>query len=558
MVIKRITSVIYFLFFLNTCFSQNSFFDEIHLMDYKRNFQLKNDSNNRIENSFMIRSASTFQNIQNKFNTKSKNVIKSLMVGYDFQNNSLLPQGFNDGIMFPARGWQERYSIGINLQWGILDINFQPEKLSIQNITQDYYPGNPADGNFMFKYFGMVANYIDHFRQFGFEKIDTTSYGQSRIGLKNKHISFGYTTENIWWGPGKRSSLIFTNNAGGFRHYYLNSVEPIKTFIGSFEFSAITGILDTSKYTDIDQELLNVCQPCKVFKNLDQRKIDAITINWNPKWIPNLYLGYAFARQYYVNKNNDFGEKYSFFSKDRTQQILGSLMFRFSLPKEHAEFYGEMGLPDDAAYPWKFFKERNSRTGLIFGTNKLVFFNKSNSYLNLNIEIAQLQLMNPRNIFYLGYPFAGGQPRSWYLNTNIRQGWSNNGQLLGAAIGPGSNSQSLSLSWNKSYNKIGIFIERVAHNNDFYYSVYYNPFAGGLGYGYYNRYWVDVNTKLEIQLMPIKNILLSAGFTNTNAMNYRWIRFEDGSSYDEPSSLTDKFNQQFQLSIKYLLHAVIK
>lgn len=100
MVIKRITSVIYFLFFLNTCFSQNSFFDEIHLMDYKRNFQLKNDSNNRIENSFMIRSASTFQNIQNKFNTKSKNVIKSLMVGYDFQNNSLLPQGFNDGIMF--------------------------------------------------------------------------------------------------------------------------------------------------------------------------------------------------------------------------------------------------------------------------------------------------------------------------------------------------------------------------------------------------------------------------------------------------------------------------
>jgi hypothetical protein len=58
--------------------------------------------------------------------------------------------------------------------------------------------------------------------------------------------------------------------------------------------------------------------------------------------------------------------------------------------------------------------------------------------------------------------------------------------------------------------------------------------------------------------MPIKNILISAGFTNTNAMNYRWIRYEDGSVYDEPSSLTDKFNQQFQLSIKYLLHAVIK
>jgi hypothetical protein len=558
MVIKRFFFLIFLLIFYKNCYSQNSFFDEIHLMDYQRNQQLKNDSNINIENSFMLRSTSTFQNIQNQFNKKPKNIIKSLMVNYDFQNNSLLPQGVNDGIMFPARGWQERYSFGVNLQWWIFDINYQPEKINTQNLQQEYYAGNPADGNFMFKYFGMVANNIDHFRQFGYEKLDTTSLGQTRIGLKTKHISFGYTTENIWWGPGKRNSLIFSNNAGGFRHYYLNSVEPVKTFIGNFEFSAITGTLDTTKYTDIDQDLLNVCIPCKVFKNIDQRKVDAITINWRPKWVHNLYLGYAFSRQYYANTKNEYGQTYSFFSKDRTQQTIGSLMFRFSLPKDHAEFYGELGLPDEAAYPWKFFKERNSRTGFIFGANKLVLIGKGKSYLNLNLEFTQLQLMNPRNIFYLGYPFAGGQPRSWYLNTNIRQGWSNNGQLMGSSIGPGSNGQSISLSWHKGYNKVGFFIERVAHNNDFYFSVYYNPFAGGLGYGYYNRYWVDINTKLELQLMPIKNVLISAGFANTNAMNYRWIRYEDGSLYDEPSSLTDKFNQQFQLSIKYLLHAVIK
>jgi hypothetical protein len=237
---------------------------------------------------------------------------------------------------------------------------------------------------------------------------------------------------------------------------------------------------------------------------------------------------------------------------------MGSMMFRFNLPKDHAEFYGEFGLPDEAAYPWKFFKEKNPRTGFVFGANKLVLIGKGRSYLNLNLELTQLQLMNPKNIFYLGYPFFGGQANSWYLNTKIKQGWSNNGQLLGASIGPGSNGQSISLSWNKGYNKIGVFVERVAQNNDFYFSVYYNPYATGFGYGYYNRYWVDINTKLELQLMPIKNLLISAGFANTNAMNYRWIRYEDGSAYDEPSSLTDKFNQQFQLSIKYLLHAVIK
>jgi hypothetical protein len=536
-------------------FSQNTFLDEIHLMDYQRSFQLKDDSSKKIENSFMIRSTSSFQNIVNK---KSKNIIKSIIVGYDFQNNSLLPQSMNDGLMYPARGWQERYSIGINLQLGILDINYQPEKLLVQNIPQEYYAGNPEDGNFMFKYFGMVANNIDHFRQFGYDRIDTTSFGQSRFGIKTKFISLGYSTENIWWGPGKRNSLVFTNNAGGFKHYYLNTVEPIKSSIGNFEFSLIAGTLDTTRFTDIDQELLNVCRACKVFKNLDQRKIEAFTINWLPKWVPNLYLGYAFSRQYYANQKNEFGQLYSFFSKDRIQQYIGSFMFRFSMPKDHAEFYGEIGLPDVAPYPWKFFKEKNPRTGYVFGATKLVIINKGKSYLNLNLEFTQLQLMNPKNIFNLGYPFAGGKANSWYLNKNIKQGYSNNGQLLGAFIGPGSNSQSLSFSWHKGYNKIGLFVERIVHNNDFYFSVYYNPFASGLGYGYYNRYWVDINSKLEFQLMPIKNILLSTSFVNTNAMNYRWVRYEDGSLYDEPSSLTDKFNQQFQLSIKYLLHAVIK
>ncbi len=537
--------------------AQNNFFDEIHLMDYQRMLQLKEDSTRIIDNSFLIRSTSSFQHIQNRLNSKPKNIIKSLMIGYDFQNNSLLPQSMNDGLMYPSRGWQERYSIGINFQLGILDINYQPEKLVVQNIPQEYYAGNPEDGNFMFKYFGMVANNIDHFRQFGFERIDTTSFGQSRIGIKTKFLTFGYATENIWWGPGRINSLIFTNNAGGFRHYYLNSVDPIKTNIGNFEFSAISGTLDTTRFTDIDQELLNVCQPCKVFKNLDQRKIDAITVNWRPKWVPNLYLGYAFSRQYYANTKNDYDQTYSFFSKDRTQQIIGSMMFRFSLPKDHAEFYGEFGLPDEAAYPWKFFKDKNPRTGFIFGANKLFLIGKGRSYLNLNLEFTQLQLMNPENIFYLGSPFVGGQANSWYLNKNIKQGWSNNGQLIGAAIGPGSNGQSFNLSWHKGYNRIGIVIERIAHNNDFYFSVYYSPNSES-GYGYYNRYWVDINKKVLLQFMPIKNLLLSASFSNTNAMNYRWIRIEDGSLYDEPSKFSDKFNQQFQLSIKYLLHAVIK
>jgi hypothetical protein len=556
MVVKK-----YIIFiFLSLCYfissAQNSFFDDIHLMDYQRTKQLLNDSNGVITNSFLIRSTSSIQFLQSKLKGTTKDLVQSISLNYDQQNNSLLPLSFNDGNMYPARGWQERYSYGVNLKLLIFDINYQPEKITVQNLTQEYYAGNTLDGNFMFKYFGMVANNIDNFRQFGYGQIEETTLGQSRAGIKTKYLAAGISNENIWWGPGKRNSLVFTNNAAGFQHYYLKTVEPIKTYIGSFELAGVVGKLDTTKYTEIDQELLNICRPCKVFKNLDEREIDGITINYQPKWIPNFYIGYAYARQFYRHATDALGDTVNFFSKDLPKQEVGSMFFRFAMPEDHAEFYGEMGLPNEAPWPWKFFKER-MRPAFVFGVTKLIPLKLLDSYLSVNVEFTQLQLMNPRDILYEGFPWGGGKPNSWYLSTLVKQGYSNNGQLMGASIGPGSNNQSISLSWNKGYNKIGIFVERTVYNNDFYYSVYYNPFAAN-GYGYYNRYWVDLTQRLELQMMPIKNIFLSASFTNTHALNYRWIRIDDGSAYDEPAVQSDKYNQQFQMSIKYLLHAVVK
>ena len=556
MVVKKfiLFTFLFFCYFISN--AQNSFFDDIHIMDYQRTRQLLNDSNGVVTNSFMIRSTSSFQFLQSKLKGTTKDIVQSISLNFDQQNNSLQPISFNDGNMYPARGWQERYSYGVNFKLLIFDINYQPEKLTVQNLTQEYYRGNTGDGNFIFKYFGMVANNIDNFRQFGYNRIEETTLGQSRAGIKFKYIAAGVSNENIWWGPGKRNSLVFTNNASGFQHYYLKTVEPIKTYIGNFELAGVVGKLDTTRFTEIDQELLNACQACKVFKNLDEREINGITINYQPKSIPNFYIGYAYARQFYRHATNAVGDTVNFFSKDLPKQEIGSMFFRFAMPEDHAEFYGEMGMPNEVPWPWKFFKER-MRPGFVFGATKLVPLKLFDSYLSLNVEFTQLQLTNSRDILHEGYPWGGGKPNSWYLSTLVKQGWSNNGQLMGASIGPGSNNQSISLCWNKGFNKIGVFVERTVYNNDFYYSVYYNPYAAN-GYGYYNRYWVDLTQRLELQLMPIKNILLSASFTNTHALNYRWIRIEDGSAYDVPSRYSDKYNNQFQMSIKYLLHAVVK
>lgn len=545
--------------------TQNSFLDEIQLMDYQRNIQFV-DSCKNIEHSFLIRSSQQFQSIQSSlYPNRRKKLIQNLYFGYDHVNNSLLPQNLNDGNMYPARGWQERYTVGLQLKLGILDINLQPEWLKVQNIPQQYYPGNQEDGNFMPKYFGSVANVIDNFRQFGSSKIDTFSMGQSRVGLKLGPISIGYSNQNNWWGPGKRNSIVFTNNAAGFKHLYLSSNKPLTSPIGSFEFSAITGILDTNWYEDPDLTLMrSIWSGGIAKKNLDQRRIDAITINWRPKWIPNLFLGYAYSRQYYKHQLNSYGLEYNLFSKDFAKVELGSLMFRFLLPKDNAEFYGELGIPNKAPWPWKFF-EKNPKTGFVFGVTKIAKFRNKNSYLSLNVEMTQLQLYNPKDMFYPGWAFVGGLPNSWYTSDIIKQGYTNQGQILGAPIGPGSNSQTINLSYHYKYNNIGIMVERISQNNDFFSVVYFSGKNGqiipsvGAVWGYYNKYWVDINSKIYAQVMPIKNILFAASCMQTNAMNYRWIKInQNGKKYDDPSSLTDKYNLQFQLSLKYLIHAKIQ
>ena len=69
-----------FFIFLSLCYfissAQNSFFDDIHLMDYQRTKQLLNDSNEVITNSFLIRSTSSFQFLQSKLKGTTKDIVQ--------------------------------------------------------------------------------------------------------------------------------------------------------------------------------------------------------------------------------------------------------------------------------------------------------------------------------------------------------------------------------------------------------------------------------------------------------------------------------------------------
>ena len=54
MVIKKLLFLLFLLFYYFNSIAQNSFYDDIHLMDYQRTRQLLYDSNEAINNSFLL------------------------------------------------------------------------------------------------------------------------------------------------------------------------------------------------------------------------------------------------------------------------------------------------------------------------------------------------------------------------------------------------------------------------------------------------------------------------------------------------------------------------
>jgi hypothetical protein len=333
---------------------------------------------------FFIDSIKKETNFSNFVNSKSifdyhnskKNGFQDLSISFERQRNEKLPFGYNDGSLFPSRGKQERTTFGISFITQNIDLRYQPEIIYAENIDQEPFLGYTADGNWWARYYLMIGNTIDNFNRFTKDKIKNFNLGQSRLGLKNKYLLFGLSTENIWWGPGLRNSIMFTNNSPGFEHIYISLPKPLNTAIGSFEFYYINGKLRNYNYVNPDNDIMNNIWSDGIYpKKQKDRNISAYNIVYNPRFLKNFYISYSYSNQFYYNDSNAFNIKYSKFSLDKPKYNLGTLAFKFKLPKNNAEFYAEIGqqyLPPNPIY---FFTDSN-RVAYIIGVDNYIVYLK--------------------------------------------------------------------------------------------------------------------------------------------------------------------------------------
>ncbi len=473
--------------------------------------------------------------------------VKILPPEFRFSYDSHHPYSRNDGAMIRSKGAQTLVSAGIYTEIGPLSIQFKPEFVRAQNKN---YPGFPDsfDGQKWTQRY-VWFNLSDIPERYGDDIYSKSHLGQSSIRLNKWGLSLGLSSENIWWGPSIRNSIMMSNNAGGFEHITFNTTRPQKTPIGHFEWQFVTGRLEGSGFTPPDTTRMDRGRLIYVPKIDDWRYFQSISLSYAPKWIPGLSLGFVRWVQAYsefIKRTNDYFPAVSNLFRENDDNTGGrdegqrdqaaGLFMRWLWTDAKAEVYMEFHRNDASGNFRDLILDSDHSRATTIGIHKLFSTKRKDSFIQVNWEWTQMEQTAGRLL---------RNALSWYIHSDVRHGYTHNGEVLGASIGPGSNSHYLSVAWAKNKNRIGGALERVVHNNDFYYFAFENSED-------FRRYWVDFNIHAFAD-WEFKHVNASANIFYTRALNYQWELFDEPfvPPFLVPGTDVGNLHIEFKLAYKF-------
>jgi hypothetical protein len=557
--------LLFFTFFVSFCQTIN--LNESYLSNYLRTSQLlgkfKNDvsftlkpfdigtSGHKIENKvFSIEQYSP--TLLTFFNDKGK--IKILPVDYNLEFNSHHPYNRNNGSMIPNRGYQHIISAGIYAEIGPLSIQLKPEQLYSENKDFEGF-GEGPNGHYpvIWTKRYKLWNKIDMPERFGEKSINKTLIGQSSIRLNFKGLSLGVSNENIWWGPSIRNSIMMSNHARGFKHITFNTTKPLKTKIGNFEWQLISGRLESSGYLPANSEIqyagTNIYVPKinQMGHTDDWRYLQGYSITYSPKWVSGMSLGFIrwvqaysalFEGKYWwmegnptwfpvfdnLFRKNDKYENY----EAQTNEAAG-IFLRWLWKDSKAEIYGEYHFNDAKQNFRDLLLDSDHSRAVTVGLQK-VFKINADDFL-FSWEWTQMEQTASRLIRNAG---------SWYEHSWTMDGHTNEGEVLGASIGPGSNSHYFALNRIRDTEKLGIALEIIDQDNDFF----HEAFASASDF---RRYWKDFNLHINFS-KKFKQFWLSSNFMYSRSLNYQWDLDDTATTYYHPGNDVNNFHMTLKLA----------
>jgi hypothetical protein len=206
-------------------------------------------------------------------------------------------------------------------------------------------------------------------------------------------------------------------------------------------------------------------------EEVQHQALSAAAITLQPKGINGLTLGLARSVYTPVGERadavgqaarviTDWSGEPNAASNDSTHSAqLIALFGRWVLPSAGVEIYGEWARHELPHSIRDFLLYPNRSRGYTAGLQWTREIGQADRLLRVQSEITNLE----QDATYRLRPLT-----SFYVSRSSSNGYTNEGHVIGAAIGPGSSSQWLSLDLFTPIHRFGIFGERIRWNNDAY------------------------------------------------------------------------------------------
>lgn len=397
--------------------------------------------------------------------------------------NSDAPFSMNDGAMWAGRGASVLLTSGVALHTPRVRVLIAPDFWATTNArfdrnrdwTKFYTPAPPVSryGNgFADPWYVQPYSADIPWRQ-GSSPRGHLWWGQSGLWLGGGTVEFGLTSENEWWGPGIRNAIVMSDNAAGVGRLELRTRRPWHGRFGSLDARWFTGALEESQYFDTD-------------KRDDVRSLAAAAVAWRPWFQPTLTLGatravYATApsygaiplRWFDVLANTGAPANHPVSDSSLTpggRDQLVSLFARWVFVPDGLEVYGEWARQEFPTSLKDFVKSPTHSHGYTAGLQYRRPAPLDATTLRVQGEITTLEQSSS---------FATRPVGVFYTSRRVVQGYTQLGQVIGAAIGPGSSSQWLAVDRVGPDGYVGLTFNRIRWNEDVRST---HVFPGFLGY----------------------------------------------------------------------------
>ena len=355
--------------------------------------------------------------------------------------NTAAPYGQNDGALWQGKGYNTSLTGGARLEAFGFEATFKPQVSFSQNLGFDYMPGVYGS-----KYSYFWAGNIDLVQRYGDTSFWTFDWGDTEVRWSWHTFTVGFGFQSSWLGPAWLNPMLGSNNSGTYPKFDIGlrrtkvHLPWLGWYIGDIEGRIWCGKLSESDYFDNDS-------------SNDYRQLTGFSVAFSPAFLPELTFS---INKISLARWDEKSIKYlnPFYDTNAVEDQKCSFGLDLVFPSVGFEIYGEIGLDD---YNSRGFANPFHTAIYTVGAKKeIAFFQKFKFFKKFNIKpelIFEWNNFEMSQDFQLQWHYMG-----YYSHGLIKQGYTQNGQIIGAGSGYFGNSQYLALRTYFSKGDITFFI----------------------------------------------------------------------------------------------------